>query len=796
MFGRSKDQGTAPGPGSLEIHDVALRDFDEKTYTPQTGLPTTREPIAPQMGPTPYLGLRARLSQVWLNRWTVLLLLILVRVMLRLGDLNVELADAKVKALSACTKVEDIGSTMASMPHYLSVGVNDLIKDGVNKAVAGMVDILMMILTGVEELILFVINMYVGMYACLISAFIHGSLDVAVAVVEDADKWFNSNIGNIANDLQNAVNGVNSAIETLYGDYSAATSDIGKGVSDVTSFAGGILGNLKVRATEGLDAISIATVTDGAAVSHVTPAAIVGHREVTSAVTESIPRVTEVAIETIMSAAATVTASPSHTLAARGGAPTLDLTSFLNNLKNLHVNDTQFVGDLVSLNTTIPTFAQAENMTREAISIPFDFVKKALNDSYAGWTFDDSTLPVADKQSLSFCSGNSMLEDFFTELFTILIKAKYVAIALLVLLAVLSCIFWAMMDVRRWNKEKRRAREFSRRAYDGMDIVYIASRPFTAWIGIKLSSRFKGRPQVLVRWAVAYATSLPALFILSLALAGLFSCACQAIILWALQKEAPALAAEVAHFADDVISTLEDVSVKWANDANNHTLHTQNIINNDVLNLVQNATSAVNNTLNTVENAINGVLTAAFNGTVLYNTIMDVVYCLVESKIDEVEKGLTWVHDNAHVTLPLLPNDTFSQGAAASIGNDTGLTSFLASPSTVTTDDIDSAVDYVLNALHNGLVQEFLISIALLLIYVIVVLGGVLYAALHAATPDRSGGNTNTSAFVNPAGMTMEDNADPFADPPPSPRQMSQAVPKTVSSTRVFTDRKEKLSHD
>lgn len=53
---------------------------------------------------TPYLGLRARLTQVPINRWTVLLLLVLARMLILFGTLNTDLDDAKSDALSACDK--------------------------------------------------------------------------------------------------------------------------------------------------------------------------------------------------------------------------------------------------------------------------------------------------------------------------------------------------------------------------------------------------------------------------------------------------------------------------------------------------------------------------------------------------------------------------------------------------------------------------------------------------------------------------------------------------------------------
>src|SRR5215831_3854077 len=74
---------------------------------------------------TPYLGLRARLSQIWINRWTVLLLLVLVRTLIAIANIDNNIDSARRQALSACSGVEAAGSAMASMPHYMSQGVNE-----------------------------------------------------------------------------------------------------------------------------------------------------------------------------------------------------------------------------------------------------------------------------------------------------------------------------------------------------------------------------------------------------------------------------------------------------------------------------------------------------------------------------------------------------------------------------------------------------------------------------------------------------------------------------------------------
>lgn len=71
---------------------------------------------------TSYVGLRSRLTQIPINRWTILLMLVLARLVILFESLNMNLANAQDEAASACLKVEEIGSVMASMPHYVSAG--------------------------------------------------------------------------------------------------------------------------------------------------------------------------------------------------------------------------------------------------------------------------------------------------------------------------------------------------------------------------------------------------------------------------------------------------------------------------------------------------------------------------------------------------------------------------------------------------------------------------------------------------------------------------------------------------
>ncbi|KAL2148884.1 hypothetical protein VTH82DRAFT_1570 [Thermothelomyces myriococcoides] len=704
MFTHEKSRAVPDVPSSLDHETWQTLDLHE----PRSEQLRPHAHTAPTI--TPYLGLRARLSQLWFNRWTVLLILVLIRVIILTESLDDNIGDAKVKALSACTKVEDIGSAMASMPHYLSIGVNSMASEGITKAISGMVQMLMLILTGVENLIFFIINMFVGTYACLIAALIHGGLDVSVKVVEGATKVMNRAIGTITDQIADTVSDVQNTINKI--------------PDTLSGFLGGIDFDL----------------------------------------------------------------------------PRIDISDNLDDLRNIKVNSRDLVKDLVALNTSIPTFDEVENFTKNAIAVPFNFLRDQVNSSLGSYKFDESVFPVAEKQALSFCSDNTFLNDFFQTLFDIVARAKIAFSVVIPILAVLAMIVMGYIEIRRWRKEKERSRVFTERGYDPMDVVYLSSRPATAGFGLWLSSKFKSlKKQLLVRWTVAYGTSLPALFVLSLALAGFFSCLCQVIILRSIQKEAPALADQVGDFAGDVVQTLRDVSTDWSNNANSVIIKLQDDINDDMFGWVTNATSAVNNTLNTFDEQIDKAITNLFEDTILLNTARDLVGCLITRKIEAVQKGLTWVHDHAHVTLPLFADNIFSQGANDSISGDSDLTTFLASPSTVTTDEITSAVNQVITKLEHSIIQEALISTALLLVYIVIILSGATRALLALAQKEKTRAEGGEQYGVKAPGSRGSDGTDGMSEHQPDADYRGAVYGSSVKTGRLgpetWSSRAEKNSY-
>ncbi|KZF19912.1 hypothetical protein L228DRAFT_214305 [Xylona heveae TC161] len=592
---------------------------------------------APHTAPTltPYLGLRARLSQVWINRWTILLLLVLARSLLAVRDLNNDIGSARREALSACTGVESMGSAMASMPHYMSQGVNEMAASGVEKAVHGLMSMLLLTITGVEELVVFYINYLVGTYECLITLAARGAVDVALTVVEDAGNALNKTLHALTNDI-------NKGIDTFEDAY----NDLKKHLSGVFSI------------------------------------------------------------------------------------PTLNISSSLDELNGVQLSvPSSMENSLKQLNSSMPDFAQVKNFTDNAIRFPFEEVKKLIDGHLGNFTFDSSVLPIPAKEQMTFCSDNNGINDFFDNLRSIANLARKVFIGVIIVLAILACVPMAYREIRRWRTMQRRAQLLSQEAFDPMDVVQIASRPISSTIGIRIASKFSStRRQILVRWFVAYCTTTPALFVLSLGLAGLFACLCQYSLLKSVEKEVPVLATEVSAFADKIVYALNNASEQWANGTNSAIISTNNDINLNVFGWVNTSTSAINGTLNTFMTEVNNVLNVTFGGTPLEAPIKGIVYCLLGMKVEGIQKGLTWVHNNAHVDFPLFPDNVFSLGASSSIANSSNnpSDSFLANTGSTASDQVTDAVVRMIQKIEEGVRTEAIISSCVLLVWVIIVLLGLL----------------------------------------------------------------------
>ncbi|KAJ5762268.1 uncharacterized protein N7511_005650 [Penicillium nucicola] len=552
------------------------------------------------------------------------------------------MASAKRESLSACTSVESMGSAMASMPHYLSTGVNKLTASTVNDAVDALKSMLLLTITALGEIIYFVLNMMYSTYACLIAVAVNGTIKAGIEVVESATSWINGTLVDIGDDIEGVVDKYQTGLDAFISKFNSVATFFDKDFEKI------------------------------------------------------------------------------------------DLNSTIDKLENLSlpssVNDTISKMDKLVL----PDFTTLQADAKKLIMLPFNELRDLVNDTLGAYEFDSSALSIPAKKQLTFCDGNSGINDFFDGVTSIAITARKIFIAVLLIVAILVCIPVAWQEIRRWRSMKERSQLVRKEAHDPMDVVYIVSRPYTAAAGIKAASRFSNsRRQILVRWAIAYATSFPALFVLALAVAALFACFCQWLLLRQIKQTVPELSAEVGEFADKVVGALQNASAEWATDANNAIGKVDSGLNDDVFGWVNKTAGYINGTLNFFITNTSDTLNHTFSGTVLQGPVNDLYNCLVKLKAESMQKGLDWVVDHAHISLPTFPNDTFSAGASDSINSTSNPSdSFLADAGDETSNKITEVVIRVVNKLESAVRIEAIIATCILLVWVLIALIGVTRAMI------------------------------------------------------------------
>ncbi|ODV75088.1 pheromone-regulated protein PRM1 CYBJADRAFT_149001 [Cyberlindnera jadinii NRRL Y-1542] len=169
------------------------------------------------MATTAYLKLKARLSQVWLNKYTIVLILMAIKLFIFGISLKSSLQTAQYYTLSSCSTVDSLASNVVSIPHYLSRSANHLIErsvEGINDAT---VDSVQMTLTIAENLIVFALELMLGTYTCLLTSAVDAVVDVAIDTSGEVIGWVNDTLGTATEEVEDGLQDISGYINDFLG---------------------------------------------------------------------------------------------------------------------------------------------------------------------------------------------------------------------------------------------------------------------------------------------------------------------------------------------------------------------------------------------------------------------------------------------------------------------------------------------------------------------------------------------------------------------------------------------------
>lgn len=144
---------------------------------------------------------------------------------------------------------------------------------------------------------------------------------------------------------------------------------------------------------------------------------------------------------------------------------------------------------------------------------------------------------------------------------------------------------------------------------------------------------------------------------------------------------------------------------------------------------------------------MNDAIADAFNGTILYAPVKTIVGCVIEDKLIKIEKGLTWIHDNAEITLPRVNDDYITDAWNDKSNSTDGSSSVVSKASTLvneTEDLMGKMLKVIIKEYTKSLMFELYISLVLLGIWALQFLIGLIILYLN-----RCFHNSNENMGVN-----------------------------------------------
>ena len=306
-------------------------------------------------------------------------------------------------------------------------------------------------------------------------------------------------------------------------------------------------------------------------------------------------------------------------------------------------------------------------------------MKKDINDTFIGLSFDQSILPVPEQNTLAFCGDldTSVVDDLGHDL----LQAAKIGTIILVILVLILLGANCALEWYKWRCQQRHL-EYTRQAWLTDPTIYHTgasqsaptitltdhnllmlqangAHPLLTRIANTLSARLRlsASQHIHLQWFFHYIFHPPALACFLIGFFGLLSVQLQLIAIGPLEAKYQAQAASsISDFSNTIASSMNNSmynqSAFYANDVNAHVDTIQNSINNGLFGWVNGTTTTLNNTLNEFYDDIQSAVSTVFNGTILESPVQEFVKCFIGSKVDAFEEALTFMNQNLNVHMP------------------------------------------------------------------------------------------------------------------------------------------------
>ncbi|TIB11467.1 hypothetical protein E3P92_02902 [Wallemia ichthyophaga] len=335
-------------------------------------------------------------------------------------------------------------------------------------------------------------------------------------------------------------------------------------------------------------------------------------------------------------------------------APSLDA---LNNFEMpASVQDT-----LNEANENLPDLQDLRDYLEGVILTPFQNLSDEVSDKFASYKNTASATNAAatkqDAHRLTFCSDMDL--SLISDLGHAIKKMGLWLIVALTLFTFVYCIVLAYVERRRYRRRKEIIEEYDYGS-DPKRLAELISSHSNPYV-YKWTRRMPALRRDGIRWTALVVSHPYPITLLSIGAMGALSTGVQYAVVDRIQDSFVSRARSAYDAAESKLnqSLTTATYTGLSNTTNDAIGNIENAINDDIFGWLDDGIVPINNTLTSFEEGLNSAIETAFNGTFLEDPISNYVQCIVGSKLDTLESGLTWIHNNANVNLLRVPDDLF-----------------------------------------------------------------------------------------------------------------------------------------
>lgn len=654
--------------------------------------------------PPNYLNLKDRLVQVWFNKYTIIILAILIKIYLFKLALDNSIDDIHDYFTQIVAQMAQLNNELLNLPHYYSKFVNRFVINNINSMKLQWITFITLMVTMFLNIAVFVMQLFLGTFICLFTELIEGFISFGFDLVN-----------NVLNMIDSIIKALTTMIATSLAGIGSFIDDISSGINLVVGY---FLDDKDIIDTK----LWLQNINGSiAALNNVSLPLLVF--EDLNLLESKVPDFDSLEL-------------PSVDLITKPLKKFLvtinESTGFSQPLQISHLQPIPLVANGTGLNETgnnrtygVNGTSYITNGTNGTIYGPITFVNSTLNT-----TLPNSLSNTLSNGTIRSNTATTATDQYFQSLHNTINSSFKIILIVLIILAVLIIAFTAFKEYTHWKRKYELYVNLNnlnlnqQSEFTILNILNIYHNKVLYYFN-KWTNRNGGyKNKYNIYWLFSYVGSKHSKDLLTISLAGFFMVLLQFILLSGLKR---GLAdnngvMELNQRAGAQLSKSVNQSTDiFIFNTNQFITTQQSQLNEELFGNIKSISQEFSDSIDTFVADLNKTVVEPFASTPFGPSVNSIVYCVVTRKLLMISNGLNWVQDHLSISLPLLSKALMADLYEQYSGENNSATSQTARLG----DDLARYTNQIIDSYTNSLMIELYFVVAIFGIWVVQLIMGL-----------------------------------------------------------------------